>query len=224
MQCFEIVRDVLEDIYLDIPGSGEQEKDELIKKTMKSMSIAYGQLKRGNSVNHSDVVSRFAYIYMYVTSHANIVNQIIQRSSELGAVFDREKVDVACIGGGPGSELLGTLKYLLTTEKTPHLTCQLFDKEKSWSECWSDVGKKVPSNLRFSTFSEQIDIFNSNHWSSKKKFLRSDIFTMAFFLSEVFWNKSQAEPFFQNLFSNAKHEALFLYIDNNDKERVSRLV
>lgn len=56
MQCFEIVRDVLEDIYLDIPGSNEQEKDDLIKEAMKSMSLAYGQLKRGNSVNHSDVV------------------------------------------------------------------------------------------------------------------------------------------------------------------------
>lgn len=34
-------------------------------------------------------------------------------------------------------------------------------------------------------------------------------------MSEVFSNKANAEPFFENLFAKAKKGAIFLYADNN---------
>ena len=41
---------------------------------------------------------------------------------------------------------------------------------------------------------------------------------MIFILSEVFNKKGSAEPFFKNLFKNAKSGSLFVYVDNNDRD------
>lgn len=217
MKCFELVYSVLEEMYSQIPGATEDEKDTLVLETFDAMSRAYQGLIRGNAVNHADLVGRFAYIYMYVTSHANMIYQIIQQSDELKELFEQDILTVSCLGGGPGSDFLGILKHLLSQEKQIHLNCNLFDKENAWNECWSDIGSKVPPNLRFNTNFETVDITSQNDWREKRKFLQSDLFTMSFFMSEVFWLKDTANDFFENLFSNAKQGAIFLFVDNKDE-------
>lgn len=214
IQCFDIVRTVLEELYPFIPGSSDNEKDAIIREKLASLGNSYRQLRSGNDVDHSNLVSRFAYIFRYVTSHANIVFQLINESEDLKSVFEKDVLNVTCIGGCPGSDVLGILKYLLLENKTIHLNCNLFDKEKGWNECWSDIGSKVPQNLRFNTNYETIDITNQNDWSNKFKYLSSDLFTMTFFMSEVYCIKDSAEAFFQNLFSKAKKGSIFLFIDN----------
>ena len=94
MKCFEIVNTVLEEMYPLIPGDTEDEKDLLVIETFNSMSRAYQGLIRGNAVNHADLVGRFAYIYMYVTSHANIVYQLIQKSVDLKNILEQDVVTV----------------------------------------------------------------------------------------------------------------------------------
>ena len=84
---------------------------------LRKLEQNYAHLVYENNVDHSDLVSRFAYIYKYVTCHANLVSQTIAESDELGALFNREKVNVTCIGGGPGSDFLGILKYVLLNKR-----------------------------------------------------------------------------------------------------------
>ena len=76
---------------------------------------------------------------------------IIQQNQDIGNLFDNQKVNVACIGGGPGSDFLGILKYLMTNKKSPTIKFQLCDKEKTWAESWSDVDDKVDPGFRIST-------------------------------------------------------------------------
>lgn len=192
----------------------------MIRNSMTTMSQAYSALKVQNDVNHGDLATRFGYIYKYIGSHANIVFQLIQRNEVLQELFRRDDVDVVCIGGGPGSEVLGILKYILTEKLSLHLTSHILDKEKNWAEAWSDLGRKVPNDLRFNTTFETIDVCNPDDWIERKKLWKADLFTMIYFLSEVFCNKETAQPFFDNLFEKAKSGALFVYVDNNDRENV----
>jgi hypothetical protein len=60
-----------------------------------------------------------------------------------------------------------------------------------------------------------MDVTDSTTWASYEKFLRADLFTLSYFLSEVWKIKTQAEPFFNHCLSRMKPGALVLFIDNN---------
>ncbi len=215
MNCFQLVKSVLDELYRRIPGGTEADKDALISAHLRTLSAAYQQLSKRNTVDHSDVVTRFAYIYRYVTAHANFVNQVISRCDPLRALFDLARVHITCIGGGPGSDFLGVLKYVLQADKAPSLKCVLYDKEHAWGECWSDVDDKLITRLNINTFCQPFDVTDPSSWGSSSKYLASDLFTMIYFLSEVYSMKATAEPFFINMFENAKPGAIFLFLDNN---------
>ena len=167
--------------------------------------------------NYADDVTRFAYVYKYVTSHANAVHQLVPRCAELAELFDRPQVNITCIGGGPGSDFLGLLKYVIVTKKTLHLRLNLFDREPAWNECWSDVDEKLKSQLLISNVFSYFDVTDSDTWKPYKKYLSSNLFTMIYFMSEINSLREQAEPFFDNLLKEASPGALILYVDNNNK-------
>jgi hypothetical protein len=218
MKAFEIVYQVLEEMYADVPGASEAEKDTLVLAALDKYQDDYDDLKTENGADHSSHTNRFAYIYKYVTSHANIVYNTIKDSAELRGLFDREFVDVACFGGGPGSDLLGILKFLEEAKKDPYVTCFLYDRERRWSNCWNDVGKKLSGNIRFTVAFEPIDVCELAHLSYLKKCYTADLISMIFFVSEVYAVKDKATPFFQDVFSKAKQGAFFLYADNGDRD------
>lgn len=217
MNCFQLVKTVLDELYVRIPANSDDEKDARILRMIEYLDNQYDELAQGVAIDYSDITTKFAYIYKYVTSHANFVHQVIARSSDLAALFESEKVNVTCIGGGPGSDFLGILKYVLRSGKKPALRCTLFDREVSWAECWNDVDDKLAHDLRISTFFQPFDVTETRSWSSNSKYLNSDLFTMIYFMSEVYSLRSEAEPFFINLIERVKPGALFLFIDNYDQ-------
>jgi len=148
------------------------------------------------------------------------VCSIIQQNNVLGNLFDNKKVNVACIGGGPGSDFLGILKYLMTNKKSPNnIQFHLYDKEKSWGESWSDVEDKVEDlDFRISTSYMPLDVTKRDDWEPHIKYFQSDLFTMIYFMSEVFSLRDSAEEYFAYLFNQAKIGSLFLFIDNNSSE------
>lgn len=217
MNCFQIIKSVLDEAYNEIEGS-ETEKDQLISNALEYLRGEYSKLLTGAGIDYSHPITRFAYIYTYVTSHANLVCTIIENSSELSAVFDSERVNVACIGGGPGSDFLGILKYLMIKGKRPAVKFQLCDKEKTWAESWSDVDDKVDPGFRISTSYLPLDVTKPEDWQPHTKYLQSDLFTMIYFMSEVRALRDSSDDYFANLFGRAKQGSLFLFVDNNNVE------
>ncbi len=100
-------------------------------------------IKKRSPIDYSDPATRLAYIYKYVTCHSNLVYTRIERLSDLGDLFDNDAVRVVCVGGGPGSDFLGILKYCVEYGKNPKLKCSLFDREIAWGETWEDVDDKI---------------------------------------------------------------------------------
>jgi len=215
VNCFQIIKSVLDEAYNDIEGN-EEEKDALILGALKSLRTEYSNLLTSEGIVYSLPTTRFAYIYAYVTSHANLVCKIIKDSDDLSAVFDNEKINVACIGGGPGSDFLGILKYLMVNDKKPKVKFKIYDKEKTWEESWSDVEDKVDPGFRISTSYSSLDVTKPEDWQHRTKYFQSDLFTMIYFMSEVLAFQDISNDYFANLFENAKQGALFLFVDNNN--------
>lgn len=212
MNCFQLLATVLDEVWAQMPGNDAQ-KSGAVQAQEQYLHQHYANLLRANQpINYADPATRYAYLCCYVSSHANLVADLIRNNAKLRELFEAERVQVSCVGGGPGSDLLGVLKHLDRVGLTPALKVYLYDREQAWSESWSDVDDKV--NKGISTYFEPFDVTSAATWQHKQKYLSSDLFTMVYFASELHSVAATAAPFFDNLFNRAKHGALFIYVDN----------
>jgi hypothetical protein len=215
MRCFAAVKCVLDEAYSQIDAPTDGEKDMRICAALAQLQKDYSDLTKARVVDYSDPVTRFAYVFKYVTSHANIVEQIISGARCLSELLAKPELYLACIGGGPGSDLLGAVKHLEKQKVKTRLTCEMFDRETAWGETWGHLSNQVDFdgvNLRsaFMTF----DVTEVETWRKFSRFHGADLFTMVYFMSEVYHLRQRAEPFFANMMSKAKQGSFFLFVDN----------
>jgi hypothetical protein len=213
MNCFKLVKSVLDEQYGAIPGK-EAEKDEAIRKGLGYLGQCYARLGDDEcKIDYADPVIRFAYIYRYVTAHADYVCSLIG-STVLKKLLGAQKLNVSCIGGGPGSDLVGILKCVEKAGKAPVLRFTLLDREKSWFESWFDVGDKLATSLQTNVSFLPFDVTDESSWKPHRKYLNSDLFTLIYFVSETYGLRDKAAKYYADLFENAATGAYFLYIDN----------
>ncbi len=112
MKCFQLVKTVLDELYDEISNEYGNETDTNITSRLSYLMEKFENLEECVDIDYSDPVTRFAYIYRYTTAHANMVYQLIRDLPVLSEAFDTERINVTCLGGGPGSDLLGILKYM----------------------------------------------------------------------------------------------------------------
>lgn len=214
MNCFELMRKVLEEEYTQISGS-EAERDALVSGALLQLTNHYRNVSNNGPANYKDRVIRLAYLYCYTTAHANLVYQLVKGLQPLSNLFDRSAVEVSCVGCGPGSDYLGILKYIMLHGKRPKLRCNMFDREPGWMESWSEVDRKVETEFQHSLSFMAFDVTKPEQWQPHTKYYRSDLFTFVYFLSELIPHEKIATAYFATLMQQAKPDALFLFIDNN---------
>lgn len=221
MKIFPVIEQVLDELYEQIPGD-EAQRVRAVNRSLQMLTANYGRLtSKHKPIDYSESATRLGYIYKYVTCHSNLVYKRI-RLSALSALFDTAAVRVACLGGGPGSDFLGILKYCSDYDKICELKCHLFDREIAWGEAWEDVDDKISAGnkLRTRTVYQPLDVTDPYTYQAKTKYLRqSDVFTMIYFASEVYsFLKDGADAYFDHLFSGMRQGAQVLYVDNNSSE------
>lgn len=218
MNVFQLIKTVLDDEYDLIPGS-KAARDAEVKTQLDELEGAYENLTDAGrpGIDYSLPSKRFAYIYKYTTCHADIVARKIAEVEELRAVFMRDGwANVACIGGGPGSDFLGAVKYMTRRRSCTSLKCYLLDKEPSWGDTWCDVDQRTDGfDFRVSTHSQVLDVIAPGSWESQTRYLRADLFTFVYFVSEVWKLRPNATGYFEHLFAKARRGSLFLFIDND---------
>lgn len=190
--------------------------------------LAYGDLTDDKRVrpSYSDPATRLAYIYKYTTCHADIVCSSIRSYKELTRLFEGDGwLKVTCIGGGPGSDLLGVLKYALIAKKVKSIKCYLLDKESAWGDTWSDVEEHTDDlPFRLSTHFQALDVTEPATWSPQTRYLSADLFTFVYFLSEIFRFDVASRNFFKDLVGRAQRGAYFLFIENDAPDFVAQVL
>ncbi len=230
MTLFELVKLAIDELYeTAIPTYGGQKAlDAEIRRELKSLSRAYGQLTQGagTAISFEQPATRIAYVYSYVAAHADYIYSALRDLSDeidCGRVFTTGRPRVCCIGSGPGTDLLGIRKYLLrhAVEDVTTLTAYLLDQEAAnWAEprtalaqALTDSGLTTP---RPKTKSRLFVADETRPWQGRKKPAAADLFTLSYFVSQA----SAADPeavadSLREMFRRAKRGALILYVDNN---------
>jgi len=215
MKCFDVVQKVLDATYAEIPGD-EDDKDAAISKALRDMSSQYqSKLLVSGGPDFSDPVTRFAYVFLYVPANAHWLNELIEWSPDAKALFENSKVRITCLGGGPGSDLVGALKYIDGLDKKPAIFCEIVDGCIDWKRTWSDLAFSLdwPSPLHTDYIIH--DVGDEQTWESPCSFAKADIFTVSFFASEIYHLGEDAKQYLLWAFKEAKPNALVLMNDNN---------
>jgi hypothetical protein len=224
MTLFQLVKITLDALYEEAQGEYGRKTDEEITSRFKYLTRSYGDLTNGerDPVNYQDPATRFAYVYKYVASHGDYVVQILKLvRANLGVVFKDKRVRVSCIGGGPGSDIIAVLKFLAdygAKEPVEKIVCYLLDREQAWADTWTELDDKLEiDHIKLSVNFQSLDVTKPESWASQKKFLDADLFTLSYFVSEVYaLDNGVVADFWATLFNNAKSGALFLYDDNGN--------
>src|SRR2546423_108241 len=101
MNCFRLVKSVLDELYKQVLDEHGNDTDKIIQGKLGHLRKTYENLRNSVDVDYSDSATRFAYIYRYTTAHADMVYTFIRDSESLTEIFNTETVNVSCIGGGP---------------------------------------------------------------------------------------------------------------------------
>lgn len=221
MTLYELVKVVLDELY----EAGEQQYgdklDATIKQRIDYLADHYKGLNKGQApINYKDTATRFAYVFKYVAAHGDYVVQILEALHEhvKAPLFSGEHVRLSCIGGGPGSDLIGLLKYLdKSDEPVKKVTCYLLDKEQAWGDTWTEIDDTLSPKVALHPVFQPLDVTKPDTWVDQKRFLKADLFTMSYFVSEVqgLDGDGSVSKFFSMLFSEAKSGAYFLFDDNS---------
>jgi hypothetical protein len=167
MTIFELVKLALDELYAEAGQTYGSKVDEMIRPRIAYLSASYGGLANPNRkpVDYKDPATRFAHVFKYVAAHGDYVVQVLDmlRDKLDGNIFSGENVRVSCVGGGPGSDIIGVLKYLddhKKEETVEKITCYLLDKEQAWADTWTELDAslkmKVQLNANFQALVDRL--------------------------------------------------------------------
>jgi hypothetical protein len=211
----QILKLSLDKIYKRIP----EPKDYAIKKQIVALSNGYSQLmaceREDTGIDYSSPATQFAYIYKYVTHHASMIYQIIKENFGLVECFNGGRVTISALGGGPGSELVGVMKFMSDTNSLASLRCYLCDRDETWQEAWDKIEDHLDVDFNISIRTHRIDVLDAQSWQRLSGYLDTNIITCVYFMSEIYCERAEALPFFENLLNNVPEGTLLIFIDNN---------
>lgn len=212
------VRDLLDKIVPQLqPQAGN---DAFIGAQLATLSDNYKNAATSPSVSFADPRLRAGYIFQYVNAHARYLARILRlaAASTGGRLFNSPDVRVACLGGGPGTDAIGVVKYLRESHVEPmpqNLHCCVFDKEPGWSQNWAVVAPQIGPLV--TPYFQALDVTQPVPANAAHFLATADLITMSYLISEVQKLDANGEVsrFIQERFTGAKPGALLVYVDNS---------
>jgi hypothetical protein len=223
---YRLISSVLADMEAELRLKHGDSLDEQIKSHLHYLQSRYKTLHDSQQgPSYSDDITQFCYVYKYVCAHADYMYKLLRwaRIEEKAPLFNKSSIKVACIGAGPGSDLLGVLKYLMASkgvEPVAHVEFDLFDKELKWIDTSNALVSKLNTGITGVSRYETFDVTDRTSWE-KIDFSSFDLITSSFFVSETRRLNlgSSAKDLWNHVLESMSSDCLLAFNDNND-ERV----
>jgi hypothetical protein len=151
---------------LDAQGDTDYEDwNDQVASSLATLEGSYRELRNANRdlIDYNDLATQAAYVFRYVLGHADFVHDFLKhaRVSTGKPLFKDEEIWVTSIGGGPGSELLGLLKYLSENDGEPKITKIVYtviDKEKNWEHVVDMFIDEVDTEIEVDLYFQTCDV------------------------------------------------------------------
>ncbi len=150
-------------------------------------------------INYDDPLCRLGYLYMHLAANATLFERSIRESDLLRQTirnFDGDSLAVCTVGGGPGTELTGLLRFLRSSSRIPaRIKFTVLDSVPEWAETWDLLADASEAALRDDLDDDRIptiapmfhpmDVMDAESYESYPwLFERQDIVVFNYLLSE----------------------------------------
>ncbi|XP_078699465.1 uncharacterized protein LOC144926495 [Branchiostoma floridae x Branchiostoma belcheri] len=205
---------------LDIVDRNEEDFREKVRNALDELYKAHKipRLKIGiQDIQYEDPFFQFGYIYKHSMFSARSLSTVMHRSNVLKNLeMQNNKLTVACLGGGPGTDVLGVLDYFTgyMGDFEGRLKIRLYDREDKWGSSWESLKTAIKAKLRDRRVRVRCHDFDVTKADKNKPDVKkADVITMHYFMEEVYSERGKAQVVkcFKYIIQNAKQGALFLY-------------
>lgn len=216
MKIYKAIGGALDKLYENQSTLG----DDAVWKAIQLLKEKYGKLDHSTKIDYSAVATQYAYLFKYAGSRACAVFSIFSKSQTLRRLFDAPQLTVTSLGGGPGSDLVGLLRYWHESDGAPALNLNLIDLNDTWktsatlfvdSAAEQLVWNPVKSRIFF-----PIDLNEADFDGDTKILTTAQLCSVSYVISEL--GQGSRTAFLDRLISRLPVGAVLLIIDNNTNE------
>jgi hypothetical protein len=136
---------------------------------------------------------------------------------EVISVLKTGRARITCMGGGPGSDVVGLLKLLDERDIKCRLFCELIDGCEDWKTTWGDLAWQLDLNEALHTDYVIHDVEDLDTWKSPSNIQKADIVTLSFFVSEIY-HLDRAEEYLTTMLMRLRSGAIVIMNDNRTQE------
>lgn len=176
--------------------------------------------------DYSPDIKKFCYLFKYTVAHGYYIYSTLKRLRPKikPSVFSRKLTRVACIGGGPGTEIVGLCRYFREVEAenvANPVEITIFDKEPGWADACKRVLGCVTPGLNIEIKFVQFDATDPASYGVLD-FSGFHLVMANFFASEIRKAKlvQASKGFWKHLFDSMGAGKIFLAVDFADKAGV----
>ena len=151
LYCFDAVGKVFGDWVDSIASEYNLSQDEIECEVEASVSKLRDEYYSNQvpDIPFSDQFLRWSYVYWAAPANALLFESVLKNDPDLqeflGALLqERKTISVCCIGGGPGSEVLGLAKWIERQQLGPtQLDVLVSDIFPEWGENWEALKQHI---------------------------------------------------------------------------------
>ena len=210
---FGTVKSILDDNF-----SSGLVTDTGMRDALQRLSDSYKELFEGQEVvDYASPDTHAAYTYRSLVPHADWISRALSAGgARLEKGLPPGSINVVSIGGGPGTDLLGLLKYLRLRDLGHDVSIHVIDREPAWQACWSRLIAATETNSTISASFSYADLTDAATIAAEAEIAAADLVITSFVLSEVWrFNASGCvSKSLEKVRDLMKPGAWFVYVDN----------
>jgi hypothetical protein len=216
IQSFEIVKPLLDEAGHRL-STGSAQGNQFVIAAIPYLSDTYGDSVQAQTIDFSDGAIQYAYLYKYMAAHANFVCKALDFcSNKVLPHFTGDYLNIAVIGGGPGSEALGVAMFADDNNLRPKLNCLMCSPQAFWQATWDKLAPALSSKVNVELQHLPFDLTVAPTPEKISVIRGARIFFFVKVLSEVKNAKPAVEQSLASIITEAQSGSHFVFIDNLD--------
>ena len=236
---FRLLRPVIEDAIASHVSNTGLSQDAVFGQIYNHMTETSAQYKEDKPrINYGDPLCRIGYLHRHAAANAALFEKVLSLSDEASLILRQsaqETLNVISMGGGPGTELLGLVKYyLLRPTKFPprKINFTVIDSVMHWSETWTQLSEATEDELRSILAEDDVeptaipakflpfDIFDQSQYQALAgQFKPANLIVFNYIFSENKTRLDEARQAMEELAKLTSDDCLFVVIDRLEGNR-----
>lgn len=211
--CFSMLEPTLDELYAKTREIYGNETRLKIRDALQALSNSYWRDTK--VVSYEGIATQFAYLYSYAPGRASVLCRIMEQCSQLRELFDRQNLRVVCLGGGPGTEILGMLKYRYRNRGGGYIDATVVDREHDWQQVWQLIESSGDASRYAKVSYAPMDVCSASVIDIPGA--KPDLTVLSYSLSEFCVRPVGARSFLNGWLDRSSSGAFLIVVDNGDK-------